>query len=439
LHFNRPVALDAVRAALAISPPLAGSLRAISSMTYDFVPTSPLAPGTVYTVRMAHAVVDSDGIAIARLAPTQLRTVPAPVLVAFLPAAGATGMSRSPRIGVAFSRPMDTAVTGRAFKVIVAGHPVAGDISWSGHGMRLVFVPRHALATGAHVGIRLLGTAESTDGVRIQRGGSATFSVIPAPKPLRTPPAHAPTAQNNVTPPRPTKPVATRPKPRPPTQPGQGPSPVSLTGTILGVDVSHHEGQIDWASVATSGKKFAYLKASEGTAYVDPTYALNRAGATGVGMRTGAFHYAQPDTAVGEAAAEADHFAQIADIRRGDLRPMLDLEVTNGLSPSELQAWVAAFLGRLYERTGVRAGIYVSPSFWSDHLGDSASAATTSGAELWIAHWTTADAPSLPASNWAGHSWTVWQYTDHGRVPGISRPADIDRVSAVRFSSLLVP
>jgi GH25 family lysozyme M1 (1,4-beta-N-acetylmuramidase) len=439
LHFNRPVAVDGVRTALVISPPVAGRLRAINAMTYDFVPTSPLAPGTVYTIRMAHSVLDSDGVAVARMAPTQLRTVPAPTLVAFQPATGSTGISRSPQIGVVFSRPMDTAVTGRAFKVIVANHSVAGSISWSGHGIRLVFVPRVALAAGAHVGVRLFGTAASADGAPIAHGGSATFKVIPASAPSRIPAAHVPTAQKNPTPSRPTKPVGVRPKPRPPTSPGHRPSPGSLIGTILGVDVSHHEGQIDWASVAGSGKKFAYLKASEGTGYVDPTYALNRAAATAVGLRTGAFHYAQPDSTPGEAAAEADHFAQVAAIRRGDLRPMLDLEVRNGLSASELQGWIAAFLDRLYARTGVRAGIYVSPAFWSSYVGDSAPVALSDGAQLWIAHWTTADAPSLPASDWAGHGWTVWQYTDHGRVPGIAVPADVDRVTAARFSSLVVP
>lgn len=439
LHFNRPVAIDVVRAALLISPPVAGALRTISAMTYDFVPTAPLAPGTVYTIRMAHTVLDSDGVAVVRLAPTHLRTVAAPTLVAFQPASGSTGISRSPQIGIVFSRPMDTAVTGRAFKVIVAHHSVAGSISWSGHGTRLVFVPRVALDAGAHVGVRLLGTAASADGAPIAHGASAIFKVIPASAPRRIPAAHVPTAQKNPTALRPTKPVGMRPKPRPPTSPGRRPPPGSLIGTILGVDVSHHEGRIDWASVAGSGKKFAYLKASEGTGYVDPTYALNRAGATAAGLRTGAFHYAQPDSTPGEAAAEADHFAQVAAIRRGDLRPMLDLEVRNGLSASELQGWIAAFLSRLYAQTGVRAGIYVSPSFWSSYVGDSAAAALRDGAELWIAHWTTAGAPSLPASDWAGHGWTVWQYTDHGRVPGIAVPADVDRVTAARFSSLVLP
>jgi lysozyme len=50
---------------------------------------------------------------------------------------------------------------------------------------------------------------------------------------------------------------------------------------------------------------------------------------------------------------------------------------------------------------------------------------------LWIAHWNTSS-PDVPGSNWGGRSWTFWQYTSDGLVPGISGLVDLNRY---RFDS----
>ena len=113
------------------------------------------------------------------------------------------------------------------------------------------------------------------------------------------------------------------------------------------------------------------MKASEGVKYVDPTYATNRAQANANGLKVGAYHFAKPGTDVDDAIIEADHFVDDgAAGRAGDLLPVLDLEVTGGLSVAKLQTWVKAFLDRVYARTGERAMIYTSPSFWKNNMGD---------------------------------------------------------------------
>ena len=61
-----------------------------------------------------------------------------------------------------------------------------------------------------------------------------------------------------------------------------------------GVDISHWQGAIDWTKVAAAGKKFAYMKASESTDFVDPNYTTNRAQARAAGLLVGAYHFAQP-------------------------------------------------------------------------------------------------------------------------------------------------
>ena len=118
---------------------------------------------------------------------------------------------------------------------------------------------------------------------------------------------------------------------------------------------------------------------------------------------------------------------------------MLDLEDTGGLSSSALQTWVKAFVQRIYDRTGVRAVIYVSPAFWSNKMGNSTWFAKNGYDVLWIAHWTTASSPSVPAENWGGKSWTFWQYTSDGSVPGISGRVDLDRYNGTDLSKVLIP
>jgi GH25 family lysozyme M1 (1,4-beta-N-acetylmuramidase) len=260
-------------------------------------------------------------------------------------------------------------------------------------------------------------------------------AAVPAPTPTPTPkPTPTPT-------PKPTPAPTPAPTPVPTATPAPTPTPTPTAWAAYseGIDVSHWQGTIDWAKVAGAGKQFAYLKASEDVDYVDPTYTANRAKAKANGLFVGAYHFAQPEVTPGDAVVEADHFVDTAALQSGELLPVLDLEENNGLVPSDLQAWVRTFLERVYERTGVRAAIYVSPSFWSNKMGNSGWFAANGYEVLWIAHWTTAEAPTLPASNWGGRGWTFWQYTSSGTVPGIAGRVDLDRYRSKDFTPVLIP
>ena len=217
------------------------------------------------------------------------------------------------------------------------------------------------------------------------------------------------------------------------------PKPASSPTRLEGIDVSHWQGTIDWAKVRAAGKKFAYIKASEHTSFVDDKYQTNRSRAKTAGLKVGAYHFARPNVGTTDAYAEADHFIETADWTSGELRPVLDLEDTGGLSSSALQTWVKAFVQRVHDRTGVRAVIYVSPAFWSSKMGNSNWFAKNGYDVLWIAHWTTAGSPSVPAENWGGKSWTFWQYTSDGSVPGISGRVDLDRYNGTDLSKVLHP
>ena len=204
-------------------------------------------------------------------------------------------------------------------------------------------------------------------------------------------------------------------------------APPPPPGSVLeGLDVSQWQGPIDWSGVASAGKAFVIMKASEGRDYADPKYATNHAGARAYGIRVGAYHFANPDTTANDAILEADSFVQKMAILAGDLNPALDLEQTGGLSTADLQAWVSAWLNEVYAKVGMRPMIYTSPSFWSSHMGNTQTFADQGYTVLWIAHWFVG-APTVPANNWGGRGWTFWQYDDCGHVSGITGCVDLDR------------
>lgn len=202
--------------------------------------------------------------------------------------------------------------------------------------------------------------------------------------------------------------------------------------TREGIDVSVWQGSIDWARVRAAGKSFVFAKATEGIGFKDSRYDTNRAGAMAQGLKFGAYHFARPGA--NNPVTEADWFVNTARIQRGMLRPVLDLELNGGLGVSALNTWVKAWLRRVESRLGVKPIIYTNPSFWRNSMGDSRWYADN-GYKLWIASWGVSS-PSIPAGTWSGRSWTFWQYTSSGTVPGISGRVDLNRVRLDSFASV---
>jgi len=201
-------------------------------------------------------------------------------------------------------------------------------------------------------------------------------------------------------------------------------------GPIEGLDVSQWQGAVDFRKVQASGRQFVYIRATAGRLTTDSRYAYNRAAAVAAGLAVGAYHFAHPDRKIGsvklDATLEADHFLKVAGYRHGMLAPVLDLETGARLGPAFLQGWVKTWLTRVYSKLHVRAVIYTTESFWDANMGNTRWFADNGYRVLWIAHWGTTT-PAVPAANWAGGSWTMWQYTDCGTVPGISHCVDLDR------------
>ena len=218
----------------------------------------------------------------------------------------------------------------------------------------------------------------------------------------------------------------------------KGPSPTPAY--VDGIDVSYHQGAIDWRQVATAGKRFAFVRASAGTLTADTAYVANRYGARAADLAVGSYHFANPDTAFNDAGNEASWFLRNATIASGDLVPVLDFETANGLDPSALTAWAQTWLTQVSAATGVRPIIYTTPKFWTTHMADTDWFARNGYSVLWIAHWTGSSQPWIPAGSWGGNGWSFWQYSSTGTVPGINGPVDLDRFNGSSLpASLFVP
>ena len=190
------------------------------------------------------------------------------------------------------------------------------------------------------------------------------------------------------------------------------------------VDVSSYQPNIDWAQLSRAGVAGIYIKATEGTWYVNPYAAAQRAGAASIGMPYGGYDFARPDAS--NAVADAQYFVASGGAQ-GTLPPVLDLETE---APGAVQ-WAITWLTTVKQLTGRTPTIYTGQYswFWNPAL---------SAWPLWLAAYplgyqhVTDDSPANVA--WANESsgawsgWSMWQFTSVGQIYGI--PGNVD-VSAV--------
>lgn len=173
---------------------------------------------------------------------------------------------------------------------------------------------------------------------------------------------------------------------------------------VLGIDVSHHQENIDWAIVGKS-VQFVFIKATENLTYIDPHFTGNWKKASDNGLLRGAYHFYHPAS---PADKQATHFAATVG-SDSELPLVLDLEYSIGLPTlSQLRKDVKLFLDTVEKATGRKPIIYSMPSFWNQNMK---GADWASQYDLWIAHYTSAAHPTVPAP-W--ERWLFWQYTQTG-------------------------
>lgn len=182
IRLDRPVPLDAVRAALVVEPNLDGELAAGTEPgEFVFTPSGNLAAGGTYRVSLA-GLVDADGVPFADTPELTVRVAGAPEVVRFRPVDGATSVDRNAAVSVRFTEPMKREATAGAFTVSVDGKALSGKISWAEGSTVLVFVPEDPLPYGAKVKLTVAAGAVARSGAPIARATTGTFKVQAKPK-----------------------------------------------------------------------------------------------------------------------------------------------------------------------------------------------------------------------------------------------------------------
>jgi lysozyme len=180
---------------------------------------------------------------------------------------------------------------------------------------------------------------------------------------------------------------------------------------IKGIDVSHHNGVIDWVKVKADGVKFAFIKATQGIAYSKVDYFRNHAPkALGNGVHVGAYHYATFSN-VPEAISQAKYFYSVIKDYKLTYPLVLDLEENkDGASRKQLTAAANAFMEFL-ENKGYKVMLYTSKGFLDYELDK-----TMLDCPLWIARY----------NKELGMTADIWQHTDKGKVNGIGGYVDMN-------------
>ena len=200
---------------------------------------------------------------------------------------------------------------------------------------------------------------------------------------------------------------------------------------VSGIDVSSHQGTVDWDAVSKNGMTFAFVRATLGAHSADSQFAGNWTRVRAVGLLRGAYHFFWPLT---PAVDQAEHFiATVGNPLPGDLPPALDLEeavlqqnpqqdVWTTIPPDNRLPMILGWLATVEHALGVKPVIYSRQNFLEGLLGDGVG--ELAGYLLWIAHYTNAQQPGIPSA-WT--RWTFWQYSEHGSVGGINGDVDQDR------------
>jgi lysozyme len=170
------------------------------------------------------------------------------------------------------------------------------------------------------------------------------------------------------------------------------------------VDISHHNGNINFVKAKSDGILGVIQKATQGLTGTDPTYKTNRTKALGTSLLWGAYHFGTGSDGV----KQAEHFLDIAGTDPTTLL-VLDFE-PNLTGPSMSLEEARAFVTHVRQETGRFPGLY-SGHYIKQLLGTT-SDPILSQCWFWLAQY--GPTPVVPP-NWK--TWTMWQYTDGALGP----------------------
>lgn len=184
-----------------------------------------------------------------------------------------------------------------------------------------------------------------------------------------------------------------------------------------GIDVSGWQGNINYTEVRNSGIQVVYMKASEGSSFVDPYFNQNYENAKANNLKVGFYHYLTARS-VEEAISQANFFVSTISGKVPDCRLAMDFESFGNLTPEEITQIGLAFMRTVENLSQKEMVIYSDTSNASYRFYGELT-----NYPLWVAQYEVYE--PTPNGNW--NTWVGWQYSDAGEIPGINGYVDRDR------------
>ncbi|MGB7999181.1 MAG: GH25 family lysozyme [Anaerobacillus sp.] len=180
---------------------------------------------------------------------------------------------------------------------------------------------------------------------------------------------------------------------------------------VKGIDVSSYQGEIEWEQIQKQDLKFAFIKATEGSTFVDEYFKENWEAAESTTLRIGAYHFFSYDS---EGKTQAQNFINTVPMNKQALPPVIDVEFygdkeKNQPSRNQVEKELHTMVIMLEEHYGKRVILYTTKQAYDLYIKNSFDQC-----DIWIRDVFTK--PSLSDNR----TWTFWQYTDREKLKGYS-------------------
>jgi len=189
--------------------------------------------------------------------------------------------------------------------------------------------------------------------------------------------------------------------------------------SVVGIDVSHHNGDINWKVIRAQGIVFAYIKATEGDFLTDKNYTYNYKQAKSNKIVAGMYHFFIFRK---DGAKQAFYFLNKLRYQRGDLPPVVDVEysssnrrVVDKTTIKERITELKQFDSTIYSRKHIHPVIYTNKECYEDLIRDNFHKN-----DLWLCN--LSDTPD----DYMYPNWMMWQYSHTGKLAGVKSRVDMN-------------
>jgi lysozyme len=200
---------------------------------------------------------------------------------------------------------------------------------------------------------------------------------------------------------------------------------LDTTALVWGIDISHHQAQVDWDQMVKDKPYFIFFKATEGTTHIDRLYHKYKFEAAKRDIKVGSYHFFSYKSSGKE---QALHFLKTAHIEKGDLPPVLDVEFKKEMPSSDwISRNVKQWIDVIEDSLGIRPIIYCPCRMYNEHLEN----ILCNDYHLWIADY---------RKNPPGCNWTFWQKTDRHQLAGVTGNVDYNefRGNILELNEILI-